>query len=74
MKLIYVQTRVKGPGSPELALEMEIIKIEILQNFYASGTDMHECFMDDFGLDRYKICWRLRLRKYFISSEISGHL
>ena len=59
MELIYAQTRVKGPGSSKLALEMEKIKIEILQFLCIWYRHYTNVFMNDFGLDRYKLCWRL---------------
>ena len=43
-----------SPGNGE-------IKIEILQIFMHLIQTYTSVFMDDFGLDRYKICWRLWL-------------
>ena len=75
--LIYVQTRVKGQHSHQLALEWKNKDWDFTK-VYASGTDINECFHEWFGLDRYKICWKLRLWKLenlkFTWSEILGHL
>ena len=50
MELIYIQTRLKGEGSPELALEIR--KIENLQ-FFKQLVQTHTIvFMNVLGLDR----------------------
>ena len=57
MELVYVQTRVKGPGSPELALEWKNEDWNYA-NFMHLVQTYTIVFMNDFGLNRYKICWR----------------
>ena len=57
MELIYVQTRVKGQGSPELALERKK-KIEILQFLTHLLQAYTIIFMNVLGPVR-EICGRL---------------
>ena len=54
MELIYVKTRVKGPGSPELASNRNGKISEILQIFMHLVQAYINVFM--YFTDSYKIC------------------
>ena len=51
MESIYIQIKVRGQGMLELALEKKERRLT-LTIFLHICSDMHDCFMNVFGLDK----------------------